>query len=117
MIGSSVALEYRDGDDVATIVHRPELDIFDDGPAKPVRIWSRLGRRPIFAGGNSNGDIPMLHFCAHPSRPSFALLLDHDDDRREFAYREGAEAALERAGRDGWTVVAMQRDWDAMFVD
>ncbi len=59
----------------------------------------------------------MLHFCAHPARPSFALLLDHDDDRRESAYREGAEAALERARRDGWTVVDMKRDRDTMFVD
>jgi phosphoserine phosphatase len=116
VIGSSVALEYRDGHDVASIVHRPDQDIFDDGPAKPVRIWSRTGRRPIFAAGNSNGDIPMLHFCAHPSRPSFALLLDHDDPEREYAYRDGAEESLARAREDGWTVVSLQRDWKAMFV-
>jgi phosphoserine phosphatase len=117
VIGSSVALQYRDGHDVASIVHQPDADIFDDGPAKPVRIWSRLGRRPIFAGGNSDGDIPMLHFCAHPSRPSFALLLDHDDARREYAYRDGAEASLERARQDGWTVVSLQRDWKTVFAN
>ncbi len=116
VIGSSVALGYRDDGDTAVIVHNPELDIFDDGPAKPVRIWSRVGRRPILAAGNSNGDIPMLHFCTHPSRPSLKLLLDHDDEQREYAYRAGAEESLDRAQRQGWTLVSMKNDWTTMFV-
>jgi hypothetical protein len=115
VIGSTAALSYEDREAFATIVHDPALDVLDDGPEKPVRIWSRVGRRPILAGGNSNGDIPMLRFCAHPSRPSLALLLDHDDAEREFAYRAGAEQALERARRDGWTVVSMKNDWKTMF--
>jgi hypothetical protein len=82
-----------------------------------VRIWSRVGRRPILAGGNANGDIPMLHFARHPSRPSLSLLVRHDDAEREFAYQEGAEAALERAARDGWVVVSVRDDWARVFAE
>jgi len=117
VIGSTVALVYRDDGDVANVVHKAELEIFDDGPAKPVRIWSRIGRRPIFAAGNSNGDIAMLHFCKHPSRPSLSLLLNHDDDKREYAYQAGAEESLERARKHGWTVASMKNDWRTVFAD
>jgi phosphoserine phosphatase len=61
------------------------MDFFDDGPEKPIRIWSRIGRRPILAFGNSTGDIPMLAFSGTPSAPSLRLLLRHDDAAREFA--------------------------------
>jgi phosphoglycolate phosphatase-like HAD superfamily hydrolase len=115
VIGSTVALEYREEGNASFIVHKPELDIFDDGPVKPVRIWSRIGRRPIFAAGNSNGDIPMLHYCAGQARPSFSLLLKHDDDQREYAYIAGAEELLKRAQQGGWTVVSMKNDWEEMF--
>jgi phosphoserine phosphatase len=117
VIGSAVGLRYRDGHDVASLVHEADIEIFDDGPAKPVRIWSRIGRRPILACGNSNGDIPMLHFCSHPSRPSLVLLLDHDDEPREYAYHAGAEEALDRAAREGWTIVSMSRDWSTVFAE
>ena len=73
------------------------MEFFDDGPVKPVRIWSRIGRRPILAAGNSNGDIEMLQFAGGRSRPALRLLLLHDDDEREFAYTAGAEKALEHA--------------------
>ena len=79
-----------------TITHQPELDYVDDGPQKPVRIWSRTGRRPLLAGGNSNGDVAMLEFTTHEERPSLRLLVLHDDAAREFAYTNGAEHALER---------------------
>ena len=117
VIGSSVALEYRDGEETAQIVHTAKLDVLDDGPAKPVRIWSRVGRRPVLAAGNSNGDIPMLRFAVHPARTSLSLLVLHDDAEREFDYTGGAEAALERAGADGWTVVSVRQDWDRVFAD
>jgi phosphoserine phosphatase len=117
VIGSSVALGYRDDGGVAVVVHKPELDIFDDGPAKPVQIWERVGRRPILAAGNSNGDIPMLHFSTQASRPSLKLLLEHDDAAREYAYQAGAEESLERARRHGWTMVSMKRDWTTVFTD
>ena len=79
-----------------TITHKPEADYLDDGPEKPMRIWSRTGRRPLLAAGNSNGDIPMLEFTQHPDKPSLRLLVLHDDAEREFAYTAGAEQALER---------------------
>ena len=72
-------------------------DYLDDGPEKPIRIWSRTGRRPLLAAGNSNGDIPMLDFTQHADKPSLRLLVLHDDAEREFAYIDGAEQALERA--------------------
>jgi hypothetical protein len=114
VIGSSVALEYRDGD-VAQVVHTAQPDILDDGPAKPVQIWSRTGRRPIVAGGNSNGDVPMLHFASHPSRPSLSLLVLHDDAEREFDYTAGADEALKQAEAKGWTVVSIKNDWATVF--
>jgi len=78
-----------------------------------VRIWSRTGRRPILAAGNSNGDIPMLHFTLHNDRPTLRLLILHDDG--EFDYTAGAEEALNRAETDGWTVVSIKDDWDRVF--
>ena len=64
VIGSSLAIEYREGDDDSRdVLYKSEMDFFDDGPTKPVRIWSRIGRRPVLAGGNSNGDVPMLRFA------------------------------------------------------
>jgi haloacid dehalogenase-like hydrolase len=117
VIGSSVALEYRDTDDAAQIVHAAKPDILDDGPAKPVRIWTRVGRRPVVAAGNSNGDVPMLRFAVHPSRPSLSLLVHHDDAEREFGYDAGADQALEWAAADGWTVVSVKDDWATVFAE
>jgi phosphoglycolate phosphatase-like HAD superfamily hydrolase len=113
VIGSSVALEYRDG----RIVHTAALDVFDDGPAKPVRIWSRTGRRPLLAGGNANGDVPMLSWAATGEPPGLALLVRHDDAEREFDYTAGADAALAEAAERGWTVVSVRNDWSRVFAD
>jgi hypothetical protein len=115
VIGSSVALAYTSDERGGTITHKAEADYLDDGPQKPIRIWSRTGRRPLLAAGNSNGDIPMLHFTQHPDKPSLRLLVLHDDDEREFAYTTGAEQALDQAARDGWTIVSVKHDWDSVF--
>ena len=88
---------------------------FDDGPTKPVRIWSRVGYRPLVTGGNSNGDIPMMRFARTGGREALRLLILHDDADREFAYTTGAEDALDRAKTHGWTVVSMKEDWSAVF--
>ena len=66
VIGSSLALDYRDEGGDTDVIYKPQMEFFDDGPTKPVRIWSRLGRRPIVAFGNSNGDGPMLRFAGGP---------------------------------------------------
>jgi phosphoserine phosphatase len=115
VIGSATTFQYTSNERGGTITHKAEADYLDDGPQKPIRIWSRTGRRPLLAAGNSNGDIPMLEFSQHPAKPSLRLLLLHDDGQREFDYVGGAEQALERAAKDGWTVVSMKNDWATVF--
>ena len=115
VVGSSSTFTYTSDGAGGTITHNPQLDYLDDGPEKPIRIWNRVGRRPLLAGGNSNGDVPMLEFTHHESRPTLRLLVLHDDAEREFAYTAGAEHALEQAATDGWTVVSMARDWSTVF--
>ena len=113
VVGSSVGLVYQDGDVYTTA----EPEFLDDGPIKPVRLWSRIGRRPIFAAGNSNGDIEMLEFSDASSRPSLQLLILHDDADREFDYIAGAEKSLELATAKGWTVASIKNDWSTVFAD
>lgn len=115
VIGSSSAFAYTDDERGGTVRHLPEPDYVNDGPEKPVRIWSRVGRRPLLAVGNSNGDIPMLRFAWHADRPTLRLLVLHDDDEREFAYTRGAEEALATAEKEGWTVVSIRSDWHQVF--
>jgi len=115
VIGSTVALEYRSDERGGTVIHKAEADYLDDGPEKPVRIWSRAGRRPLLAAGNSNGDIAMLNFAQHPGKPFLRLLVRHDDGEREFAYTAGAEQALKEAERHDWTVVSIRDDWSTVF--
>ena len=115
IIGSSQALDFQERDDGNDVLYKSEMEFFDDGPTKPVRIWSRIGRRPVVAGGNSNGDIQMLRFANHPRHPALRLLLLHDDAEREFDYTAGAEDALARAAEKGWTVISIKDDWSRVF--
>lgn len=117
VIGSSNALSYQEDEHGGTLVYLDKPDVFDDGPAKPVRIWSRVGRRPIVSGGNSNGDVPMLRYAGGPARPALRLLVLHDDPEREFDYTAGAEESLEQAHQEGWTVVSIKNDWATVFPD
>ena len=117
VIGSSNALAYADDEHGGNISYQAAMEIFDDGPVKPARIWSRVGRRPIVAGGNSNGDIAMLRYAGGKGRPALRLLLLHDDEEREFDYTTGAETSLETAAAQGWTVVSIRNDWATVFAD
>jgi phosphoglycolate phosphatase-like HAD superfamily hydrolase len=117
VIGSSVALEYRVEKGIGNVFHKPLLELLDDGPTKAVRIWSRTGRRPIFAAGNANGDIQMLEFTAHPSRPSHCIVINHDDNDRDIAYTAGAEKLIDTARAKDWTIVSVRDDWSAVFAD
>ena len=117
IVGSSNGLKYTDDEHGGSLAYVAEPDVFDDGPAKPVRIWSRIGRRPILAGGNSNGDIPMLRFTGGKGRPALRLLVLHDDAEREFDYVKGAERALEQAKAEDWTVISIKDDWATVFAD
>ena len=111
VIGSSTVLEYANG----TLMRKAALGFLDDGAQKPIEIWSRVGRRPLIAGGNSNGDLPMLEFAQHDDKPSLRLLVLHDDAEREFAYTSGAERALKEAKANDWTVVSMKDDFATVF--
>ena len=115
VIGSAPAFEYTSDERGGTITHKAAPDYLDDGPQKPIRIWSRTGRRPLLAAGNSNGDVQMLDFTRHDDRPYLRLLVRHDDGEREFDYTTGAEQALEKAAADDWTVVSVKGDWATVF--
>ncbi|HEY9308254.1 MAG TPA: HAD family hydrolase [Microbacterium sp.] len=114
VVGTGMGLEYDADDNV--VRYTPKLAFFDDGPEKPVRIWMRVGRRPILAAGNSNGDIPMLRFAQGNPR-SLSVLIHHDDDtgRGDAPYDKGAEQALEAASAHGFTVVSVRDDWAQVF--
>lgn len=117
VVGTSVALEYREENGKASVYRLPKLDLFDDGPEKVVQIWSRIGARPIFAAGNSNGDVPMLRFATQGPGAGMALLVSHDDGERDLAYTAGAEKSIELANELGWTVASVAKDWSKVFVD
>lgn len=115
VVGSTTALTYEEDEQGGTVISKAEFDVFDDGPMKVLSIWNRIGRRPILAGGNSDGDIEMLKYVNHPSRPSLSLLVKHDDDDREFAYTAGAEKSLDLAKEKGWIVISIKNDWIDVF--
>ncbi len=114
VIGSALGLRYDEEN--AEVVYTPELDFLDDGAEKPIRIWSRIGRRPLIAAGNTNGDIPMLGF-ARRGAMGLALLIHHDDDtgRGDTPYDQGAQRALDVASDHDFTVVSVKRDWSTVF--
>ena len=85
------------------------LGTLDVGPGKPEHIFAQTGRLPVFAGGNADVDIEML------SSARFALLVNHDDGEREFAYTNAAEKSLAKAKELGWTVTSMKNDWKTIF--
>jgi phosphoserine phosphatase len=115
VIGSAFGLDLQETDEGSDLLYKSKIDFFDDGPEKPVRIWSRIGRRPLVVGGNSNGDVPMLRFARHGDSDPLRLIVLHDDADREFDYTSGAEDALKRANDQGWTVVSIKRDWATVF--
>lgn len=115
VIGSTVAYRYVEAEDGARIVQRPELAVIDDGPGKPIQIWNVIGRRPILAAGNANGDIEMLKFAESSGHRFLNLLLLHDDDQREYAYRRGAEEALALAADRNWQLISMKSDFRQVF--
>lgn len=112
-------LERRDGASVLVRTGRVQGEA-NEGPAKIANIQVHLGRRPIFAAGNSAGDAEMLEYAAADD-PGLALLVDHDDSEREYSYASEAgtfaatEPIRETAQRLGWTVVSMKADWSQIF--
>ena len=120
VVGSSVKTKFEIVDGKPSLVRLPEVNFIDDGPGKPVGINQYIGRRPIAAFGNSDGDQQMLEWTAAGSGPRFLLLVHHTDGVREYAYdRKSAfgklDKALDEATLKGWTVVDMKEDWRKIF--
>ena len=116
VIGSNVTFEVGRRGERLVLLRKPGLvDPPDDGPGKPVNIELHIGRPPIMAAGNANGDVEMLEFAQATDRPFLNLLVRHDDAEREYAYDQGAERALQLAAERGWQVVSMKNDWQTIF--
>ena len=119
VIGSSGKSKYELRNGVPVIVRLPELDFFDDKEGKPAAIQKFIGRRPIAAFGNSDGDLQMLQWTAAGPGRRLMVFVDHTDAEREVEYRVSPmgrlEAALIEAHQRGWTVVSMKDDWKRVF--
>jgi phosphoglycolate phosphatase-like HAD superfamily hydrolase len=120
VIGSSGKLRFEAKDGRTELMKLPELGSFDDREVKPANIGLHIGRRPILAFGNSDGDLAMLRYTMSGPGARLALLIHHDDAEREVAYdREfrlsPLAEALDKAGEYGITVVSMKRDWNTVF--
>jgi phosphoglycolate phosphatase-like HAD superfamily hydrolase len=120
VIGSLVEVRFAIVDGRPALVREPKIAFIDDGPGKPVGIYRNIGKQPIFAFGNSDGDRQMLQWTAAGRGPRFIGLVHHTDAEREFAYdRESKIGKLDKAWDDavanGWTVVDMKHDWTRVF--
>lgn len=120
VIGSSVQTRFEIRDGRADLMKLAEINSFDDREVKPANIGLHIGRRPILAFGNSDGDLAMLRYTKSGKGARMALLIHHDDAEREVAYDREFKLsplaeALDKAGEYGITVVSMKRDWKTVF--
>ncbi|WP_172329605.1 HAD family phosphatase [Mangrovicoccus sp. HB161399] len=120
VVGSSGKLKFDIVDGQPVLLKTPELDFVDDGPGKPVGIQMHVGRRPVAAFGNSDGDLEMLEYTCLPPGPNFCLFVHHTDAAREWAYdRQSAVGTLDKgldaAAQYGWTLADMKNDWKAIW--
>lgn len=122
VVGTLIEYDFH-GDEEGPYLTRSKrlLGGANEGVSKVVNIQTQLGRRPILAAGNSDGDCAMLEWAGNGAGPSLSLLVEHDDEEREFSYSgpsagpTDTEPILTTAGRLGWTVVSMARDWSRVF--
>jgi hypothetical protein len=122
VIGSSIKLKYELRDGQPTLMRLPEVDFIDDRAGKPVGIQKAVGRRPIAAFGNSDGDYEMLRWTTAGKGPRLGLIVHHTDANREYAYDRNSlvgrlEKALAEAPARGWVVADMKSDWKVVFPD
>lgn len=124
VVGTLIEYDFHAGEDGPHLSRSKRLlGQANEGASKVVNIQTQLGRRPILAAGNSDGDSEMLEWAGNGAGPSLSLLVDHDDGDREFSYSghsvtlTDTEPILTTAGRLGWTVVSMARDWARVFPD
>ncbi len=120
VVGSQQEVKFEMKDGVPVLTREPKIAFIDDGPGKPVGIYRHIGRRPIAAFGNSDGDHQMLQFTAAGAGKRLLLLVHHDDAEREFAYdRDSKVGKLDKAWDEAtakkWTVVSMKQDWKRIY--
>jgi phosphoserine phosphatase len=120
VVGSSVAAKYEVRDGVPVLIKQPEGLFVDDKEGKPVGIYQHIGRRPVFAAGNSDGDFQMLEYTTAGDGPRFAMIVHHTDADREWAYDRDShigqlDRGLEEAEGRGWVVVDMAGDWKTIY--
>ena len=120
VVGSSIKTKFEMRDGKPVLVRLPEMNFIDDGPGKPAGINSHIGRRPIAAFGNSDGDLEMLQWTAAGNGKRFCLYVHHTDAEREWAYDRQTpigklDKGLDEATAKGWTVVDMKNDWKRIF--
>ncbi len=120
IIGSRIktAFDYNDGNPV--IKRLPALDFIDDKDGKPLNIQKIIGKKPVFASGNSDGDLQMMQWTASNKYKSFMLYVHHTDSEREWAYDRDShigklDKGLDQAIKDGWTVIDMEKDWKIIY--
>jgi hypothetical protein len=121
VVGSSIKEKYEMRDGKPVLIRLPELNFIDDKAGKPIGINSHIGRRPIAAFGNSDGDQQMLEWTQGGKGARLMALVCHDDAEREWAY--GAEskigtfsnALMAEAKKNGWVVISMKKDWKVIF--
>jgi haloacid dehalogenase-like hydrolase len=120
VVGSRAKMRYDVRNGVPVLLRLPDIDLVDDKEGKPVGIQQAIGRRPLAAFGNSDGDFQMLEWTSSRKGPHFAMLVHHTDATREFAYDRGSHVGalargLDEASARGWVVVDMQKDWRQVF--
>ena len=120
VIGSSIKTRYEVRDGKPVIVRLPEIEFVDDKEGKPVGIHKAIGKRPIMAFGNSDGDFQMLEWTTSAPGPRLGVIVHHDDAVREFAYDRGShigklERGLDEAGARGWSLISVKDDWKTVY--
>lgn len=115
VVGSSVVLEYVSNETGTYLVRTGNIQSANDQHIKPPNIELHIGQKPIFAAGNSDGDYQMMEYTLSGEGPSMAILVNHDDEEREYAYMHGTEKAIEDAKEKGWYLVSMKNDFKEIF--
>jgi len=116
IIGNNVGLKYKYNTDGGRMIRADKLvKPYNNGAGKAENIQLQIGHRPIFTVGNSDGDIEMLEFTESNKHPFMALLLQHDDALREYAYDDGAEKSLAMVEKHGWSIISMKKDFKQIF--
>ena len=115
VIGSSLQYQFQLTPDGPVLMRLAEIATIDNEEGKPVNIQRIIGRRPILACGNSDGDLAMFQYTGANPGPSLILLLVHDDAEREYDYLDGTDAVMTAAAQSPWMFVSMKRDFARMF--